>query len=156
MLTSIFRSAAVWTAVGLASGLGYRELTRQTGFTGFTQLAVAHTHALTLGTVVLLLTLALVKVFGLDADRRLRLFLWFYNGGLAVTVGMLMLKGTLQVLDHPLATSKALAGISGLGHMTLTGTFVLLFLIIERSLRTSAVHVVTVDPTGDRETEPAR
>ena len=36
MLTSIFRSAAVWTAVGLASGLGYRELTRQTGFTGFT------------------------------------------------------------------------------------------------------------------------
>lgn len=55
----LFRLAAGWTAVGLASGLVYRELTRSTGFSGFTQLAVVHTHTLVLGTVVGLLLLVL-------------------------------------------------------------------------------------------------
>lgn len=146
MLTSFYRSAAVWTVLGLASGLGYRELTRQVGFTGFTQLAVAHTHALTLGTIVLLLALALVKVFALDSDRRLRWFLWFYNGGLAITFGMLVTKGILQVLGSELATSKAIAGISGTGHIILTGCFVLLFLILGRSLRSTNQGGETVRP----------
>ncbi len=136
MLASLYRSAAVWTALGLASGLGYRELTRQLAYAAKTQLAVAHTHALTLGTIVLLLVLVLVKVFALDEDRRLTWFLRFYNGGLAITFGMLVMKGTLQVLDSPLATSKAIAGISGLGHITLTGCFVLLFLILGKAIRT--------------------
>lgn len=135
MLASFYRSAAVWTALGLASGLGYRELTRQLAYTGDTQLAVAHTHALALGTTMMLIFLALVKVFALDADRRLRWFLWVYNIGLAITFGMLNAKGILQVLGSPMATSKALAGISGLGHMTLTAAFVLLFLILGRAIR---------------------
>ncbi len=144
MIRALYRSAAVWTALGLASGLGYRELTRQLDFTGRTQLAVAHTHALVLGTLVLLLVLVLTKVFDLAADRRLRFFLWFYNGGLAITFGMLVLKGSLQVLGNPLATSKAIAGVSGLGHMTLTGCFILLFLVLGRALRSEAV-VAQVD-----------
>ena len=56
----LFRLSAVWTAVGLASGLGYRELTRSRGFTGFTQLAVVHTHILVLGALTGLLLLLLV------------------------------------------------------------------------------------------------
>ena len=56
----LFRWSAGWTVVGLASGLAYRELTRSTGFSGFTQLAVVHTHTLVLGTVVGLLLLAVL------------------------------------------------------------------------------------------------
>ena len=48
----LFRLSAGWTVAGLASGLAYRELTRSTGFSGFTQLAVVHTHTLVLGTIV--------------------------------------------------------------------------------------------------------
>jgi nitric oxide reductase large subunit len=135
MLTAIFRSAATWTGLGLASGLAYREFTRQRAYTGFTQLALAHTHALALGTTILLVVLGLTKVFALDADRRLRIFLWVYNAGLAITFAMLCFKGTLQVLDSPMATSKAIAGVSGLGHMTLTGAFILLLLVIGRALK---------------------
>lgn len=138
MLSKLFTSAAVWTGLGLASGLFYREFTRQTDFTGVTQLSVAHTHAFALGTTVLLVVLALAKAFSLDHDRRLRLFLLFWNAGLTLTFGMMLVKGSLQVLDVPFATSPMLAGVSGLGHMTLAGTFVLFFLILRRALRTDA------------------
>lgn len=138
MINKLFTSAAVWTGLGLASGLFYREFTRQTEFTGVTQLSVAHTHALALGTTILLVVLALAKVFALGADRRLGLFLGLWNGGLALTFTMMLVKGSLQVLDHPLATSKMLAGISGLGHMILTGAFVLFFVILGRAVKTDA------------------
>lgn len=138
MINKLFTSAAVWTGLGLASGLFYREFTRQTEFTGVTQLSVAHTHALALGTTILLVVLALAKVFALGADRRLGLFLGLWNGGLALTFTMMLVKGSLQVLDHPLATSKMLAGISGLGHMILTGAFVLFFVILGRAVQTDA------------------
>ena len=134
MIKKMFTSAAVWTTLGLASGLFYREFTRQREFTGFTQLAVAHTHALALGTILLLVALALTKVFGLDADRRLRWFLLFWNVGLALTFAMMLVKGSLQVLGAELADSPMIAGMSGLGHMILTGSFVLFFLILRRSL----------------------
>jgi hypothetical protein len=50
--SGLFRLAAGWTMMGLASGLAYRELTRSAGFTGFTQLSVVHTHTLVLGTLL--------------------------------------------------------------------------------------------------------
>lgn len=138
MINKLFVSAATWTGVGLASGLFYREFTRQLDFTGTTQLSVAHTHALALGTTILLVMLALTRVFALDADRRLGLFLGLWNGGLALTFTMMLVKGSLQVLGSPLATSKMLAGISGLGHMILTGAFVLFFVILRRGLKADA------------------
>lgn len=134
----LFASAAVWTVLGLASGLYYREFTRTRDFSGRTQLAVAHTHALTLGMLVLLLVLVLTRVFNLARDARMRYFLGFWNAGLALTFGMLVVKGSLQVLGSELAASKAIAGVSGLGHMILTGTLVLLFLILRRGLTQDA------------------
>ena len=148
MLSKLLSSAAVWTGLGLASGLFYREFTRQSGFTGITQLSVAHTHAFALGTTILLVVLALTRAFSLDGDRRLRLFLLFWNGGLALTFGMMLVKGSLQVLGVPFATSPMLAGISGLGHMILAGTFVLLFLILRRALRADAVAPAAAAPAA--------
>lgn len=130
----ITRLAALWTGIGLLGGLGYRELTRSQGFEGRTQLAVVHTHALILGTLVLLVALALNQLFDLAADRRFRWALWTWNAGALLTVVMQAVKGTLQVLGAQAATSKAIAGISGLGHITLTVAFVLLFLVLLRQV----------------------
>lgn len=130
----LFTAAATWTAVGLLAGLGYRELTRTVGFSGRTQLSVAHTHALVLGTVMMLLVLILTRVFSLASDGRLGYFVGFWNAGLVITVGMLITKGTLQVLGSGVADSKALAGIAGLGHILLAGSFVLLFVILRRAI----------------------
>ena len=134
MFKNLYLSAAVWTGLGLAAGLYYREFTRSSRFEGATQLAVAHTHALALGMIVMLTVLALARAFSLDAPG-IRIFVWVYNIGLAITFGMLVIKGTLQVLGSPIATSAGLAGIAGLGHMTITGALVWLFIVLGRAVR---------------------
>lgn len=133
----LFHMSWVWAGIGLASGLGYRELTRSTGFSGFTQLAVVHTHALVLGTVVGLLLLALQRLYRLGDDRRFAWFVWVWNVGLGLTASGLAVKGSLQVLDSAAAESPALAGVSGMGHILLTVAFVLLFVVLGRQLRRS-------------------
>lgn len=147
-VTALFRSAVVWTALGLLGGLVYRELTRSQGFTGRTQLAFVHTHALALGTTVALVLLALALVLRLDAVRSFRWGIRVWNVGLAVTTGMLAVKGTLQVLDPAVADSKALAGIAGLGHMTLTAAFILLLLGLRAGLRDHQARLAGA-PTQD-------
>lgn len=47
-------------------------------------------------------------------------FFWTWIAGTTVTVGAQLFKGSMQVLGNEAADSKAIAGISGLGHMTLT------------------------------------
>lgn len=148
MNTFLFRASATWTGIGLASGLFYRELTKFQDFTGRTQLAVVHTHTLVLGTLVLLLVLALNVALHLDADRRMRWFAWTWTAGLVLTTGGMLVKGILQVLGKEFATSPAIAGVSGLGHMTLTCGFVLLFLILRG--RVNALPRTTEQPTLTR------
>lgn len=153
MLTYIFRSAAVWTAIGLAGGLGYREFTHQQDYTGFTQLALVHTHALVWGTIFMLGLLALVVVLpGLRSNGRMRWGLHLFNAGLAITVGMLAFKGSLQVLDTSWADSAALAGISGTGHILLTVALVLLLLAIGRQVKGLPAATVGDDTQAGRVT----
>lgn len=138
MLRLIYRSAVVWTVVGLVGGLAYREVTKLLEFTGRTQLAFVHTHALVWGTVFMFVLLALAVVLpGLTADRRMRWGLHLFNAGLVLTVGMLAFKGALQAMEVSWADHAALAGVSGLGHMTLTAALVLLLLAVGRSVRSA-------------------
>ncbi len=126
MLTHIHRTAIVWTAVGLAGGLFYREFTKLNDVAGGTQLAVVHTHALTLGTIVMLILFALVGQWRtLPESRSFRIGFWTWQAGLTLTTLGLLVKGSLQVLEHESANSPAIAGVSGLGHMTLTAAFIL-------------------------------
>lgn len=142
-MKKLYVSAALYTLVGLAAGLYYRELTRSHAFTGDSQLGLAHTHFLTLGTLVFLLVLLLEQVFRLSTSRAFGWFFGLWHAGLAVTGGMMLVNGTFTVLGTPL-TSKAFAGISGLGHMFLTAGFVLLFIALWRALpdrrATETVH----------------
>lgn len=149
MLRTLYRLAAVWTVVGLASGLFYREFTKAFDVDGGTQLAVVHTHTLLLGTIFLLLVLALTKVLALGADRRFRWFVLVWNIGLALTTGGMLVKGMLQVTGNGAATHPAIAGVSGLGHMTLTAAFVIFFLVLGRRVKTDELTPSALDGSSD-------
>ncbi len=130
MLRKLYLAAAAWTVTGLLSGLFYREFTKAMNVNGGTQLALVHTHSLMLGTAMLLIVMALVKVFHLSG-RPLTAFFWVWNAGLLVTVSTLVIKGIFQVMKNTVAANNAaLAGIAGLGHITLTVGFVLLFVAL--------------------------
>ncbi|SRR6266542_3867374 len=124
----ILNTAAVYMILGVLSGLYYREITKANDFTGDTQLSTVHTHLLALGMLFFLIVLALEKLFALTSHRLFRWFFWIYNAGLAVTVAVMMLHGTLTVLGKP--SGAAIAGIAGLGHILLTVGLILLFITL--------------------------
>lgn len=134
-LTAVFAAAVVWLTLGLLMGLFYREFTKAQGFpNGFAgQLALVHTHLLTLGTLVMLLVLVLEKVFRLSASRLFRWFFWIYNVGVLLTGAMMAWHGMLDVLK--VEASKAIPGIAGAGHILLTAGFVLLFIALWKGIR---------------------
>lgn len=126
---------AVYTVLGLAAGLFYREFTKLNGYPEgmMGQLGVAHTHILTLGMIVLLIVLVLERSFSLSSSRLFRWFFWIYNTGVVLTSAMLVWHGMLQV--QGLASSKMIAGIAGLGHMLVGAGFVLLLLALLSAIR---------------------
>lgn len=134
-----FRASAAWTGLGLVAGLYYRELTRSSGHPGGTQLAVTHTHLLVVGTLFGLVFLLLERQFQLSQSKLFSGFFWTWIAGTAVTVGAQLFKGTLQVLGNASAESKAIAGVSGLGHIALTVSFVLFFLALRSRLKAADV-----------------
>ncbi len=130
-MKKLFCAASVYLVLGLASGLFYREFTKAHDYTaadGFTQLSVVHTHLLTLGVIVLLIALALEKVFGLSRSPLFSWFFWLYNVGLVISSGTMVVNGVLHVLGE--SSSAALAGISGSGHIILTAALILLFVAL--------------------------
>ncbi|WP_027945634.1 DUF2871 domain-containing protein [Amycolatopsis taiwanensis] len=131
-MRKILITGHIYMILGVAGGLYYREITKMNDFTGDTQLSVVHTHLLTLGMLFFLVVLALEKLFDLTSHRLFGWFFWVYNVGLAITVGMLILHGTLTVLGRE--SSEAIAGIAGLGHILLTAGLILLFTNISKRL----------------------
>lgn len=131
---TLLRAVAVWAVVGLLAGLFYREFTKANGYPeGFDgQLALAHTHVLTLGFIVLLVVLVVERVFALSRSRLFRWFFWIYNAGVLLTTGMLVWHGILQVQGAE--SSSMIAGIAGLGHM-LIGAALVLLLMLRTSIR---------------------
>ncbi len=130
----LFTAASIYLALGLTSGLFFREFTKERDFPDgtFTQLGLAHTHLLTLGVLVLLIVLVLEKVFTLSASRLFGWFFWTYNAGVLLTAAMLVWHGSLTVLG--VTSSAMISGIAGLGHILLTAGFVLLFLTLGKAL----------------------
>lgn len=139
-MRKLFIAATVYMGAGLASGLFYREFTKLNDFPegGVTQLGGVHTHFLALGTLTLLIVLALEKTLSLSAGQP-RVFTWFfwtYNAGLVVTAGMQLLHGSLTVLGQE--STRMIADIAGTGHALMGAGFVLLFVMIGRAVRRDA------------------
>ena len=96
---TLVNAAFGYVILGLLSGFYYRELTKAHDFDGRTQLATVHTHLLVLGVVFLLVVLALEKLFTLSANPMYRWFTITFHAGVIVTVAMMTVHGTMQVLD---------------------------------------------------------
>ncbi|MDO4785041.1 MAG: DUF2871 domain-containing protein [Propionibacteriaceae bacterium] len=126
MLKKLYTAAASYVALGLVGGVFYREFTRINEVTIWTQLKVVHTHFLALGALVFFIVLGLEKLFRLSEAKQFRGFFLFYNLGLVWSATMMIVKGIMSSLDHPMANSAMIAGISGIGHILLTVGFVLL------------------------------
>jgi hypothetical protein len=142
-------TAFAFGATGVLSGLYYRELTKANDFMdrSASQLPLVHTHLLVLGFVFLLIVLALEKLFAITAaaPRAFTWFYWLWTLGVAVTGGMMLVKGTLVVLGAD-ASSAAFAGIAGLGHISLAVAVVVLFVSLRAALK-KAEAVGPVAPT---------
>jgi len=132
-MKKLFYSAFAYMVIGVLSGLFYREYTKGKGFTGDTQLAIVHTHLLTLGFIVLLIVLILEKLFTLSKSRLFNWFFWTYNVGLVLTAGIMVWHGILQV-HGTTEVSGAIPGIAGVGHILLSVGMVLLFLALRTRL----------------------
>ncbi|MBX3194301.1 MAG: DUF2871 domain-containing protein [Microbacteriaceae bacterium] len=134
-MKKLLNASFIYMLVGVASGLFYREFTKMNDFPEgeFTQLGLAHTHLLTLGFIVLLIVLALEKVFTIS--RRPRLFAWFfwlYNAGVILTSATLIWHGSLTVLGQE--SSAMIAGIAGLGHILITAGMIVFFVALRRAV----------------------
>ena len=134
-MKKLFYASFAYMLVGIASGLFYREFTKLNDFPEgqFTQLGLAHTHLLTLGFIVLLIVLALEKVFTISSSKKL--FDWFfglYNAGVILTSAMLIVHGSLTVLGQE--SNSMIAGIAGLGHMLITAGMIVFFLALRRAV----------------------
>ncbi|WP_437915753.1 DUF2871 domain-containing protein [Sorangium sp. So ce302] len=127
-----YNAAHVYMILGVVSGLFYREFTKINHFTGQTQLALMHTHLLTLGMLGFLIVLALDKQFQLSGTKLFTCFFWFYNAGIAITVSIMGLRGIATVLDWHLP--EAAPWIAGLGHILLTVGLILLFVLLGKRL----------------------
>lgn len=134
-MKKLLNAAFIYMLVGVASGLFYREFTKMNDFPEgeFTQLGLAHTHLLTLGFIVLLIVLALEKVFTISRSPRLfAWFFWLYNAGVILTSAMLIWHGSLTVLGQE--SSAMIAGIAGLGHILITAGMIVFFVALRRAV----------------------
>lgn len=136
----LYWAAVGYTALGLPSGLVYRELTKAHQFTGKTELAVVHTHLLALGTLFFLIVLVLEHQLALSNTRAYRWFFAVYNTAVLWTVACMTIIGVRTVLGH--GESTPLAELAGIGHVLLTIGFVLFFLTVHQAISARREEVV--------------
>lgn len=133
-MKKLYNAAAIYMILGLAGGLFYREFGKGFDFDGFTQLAVVHTHLLTLGMLFFLLVLALEKAFTLSKSKWFNLFFWHYNAGLVLSATMMTINGIITLQGG--TSNGMMAGIAGLGHIIITVGLIFLFIALRQRLFT--------------------
>lgn len=128
-------ASLAYALIAMTGGVFYRELTKYIGFTGKTTLSVVHTHYFLLGMVFFLLLLLLEKALAFSGPKTGRV-VCLYHVGLNITGVALFVRGLTQALSWPLssAASAAISGISGIGHLLLGTSIILLLLRIRKSV----------------------
>lgn len=121
--------------MGLVCGVYFRQFTKIMGFTGITTLSKAHPHFLILGTMLFLIVALFSDRLDLEKDKTFALFMRIYNIGLPLTVLMMLIRGTLQVLGTPLSKglNASISGIAGIGHILLGVGFILLIVSLKKA-----------------------
>ena len=121
--------------MGLVCGVYFREFTKIMGFTGITTLSKAHPHFLILGTMLFLIVALFSDRLDLEKDKTFALFMRIYNIGLPLTVLMMLIRGTLQVLGTPLSKglNASISGISGIDNILLCVGFIILIVSLKKA-----------------------
>jgi len=132
MIKKLYYAALTYMILGLIAGVYYREITKMTGFTGNTMLSVLHTHLLTLGMFFFLIVILLEKAFTLSKSKLFMAFFWVYNIGVAWTIGMMVVHGTMTVMK--MTVGDAVSGIAGMGHIILAVGLILFFICLKERL----------------------
>lgn len=134
-----YLNAGVFYAViGLAAGVFYREYTKYSAFTGSTRLSLMHGHYLILGFLFFLLLLILEKQFAWSGSAGTRFVVIGYHAGLNITGAGFLLRGINDVTAVAMSRGldASLAGISGLGHILIASTLILILRRIGKKVRT--------------------
>ncbi|MEV5650915.1 DUF2871 family protein [Nocardia sp. NPDC052254] len=140
-MKQLYWAAVGYTTLGLLSGLLYRELTKTRQFTGKTELAVVHTHLLTLGTLFFLIVLVLEHQLALSNTRTYRWFFTLYNAGVLWMVACMTLIGVRTILG--VGEYQLLSHLSGGAHILLTIGFVLFFHTVYQAITARDKEVVS-------------
>lgn len=130
-------SSALYTLLGMLSGLFYREMSKGEKFNGYSQLNVTHTHFLVLGTIMFLIFMIIEHQLKLTKNMKLfNYFFYIFHLGLLVTVAMQFINGIATMKDF--SVSPAIAGIAGLGHILITIAFILFFVLLNKRINANA------------------
>lgn len=135
-MEKLARASMGYTMFGLASGVYWRELTRHRGYVsnGTSQLRVMHTHCFSLGTFFFLFVLLLEKNFGLSKHKDYKKFYISYNIGVGITLTMILVHGTLTVIDRD-PKSRIIAWSAGAGHIITAVGFYYFYKILLSAVR---------------------
>lgn len=123
----------IYFIFAMIGGVFYREFTKLFNFTGKTTLAFIHLHLIALGTILFLI----LALFSINTDllnqKKFNTFLKFYNISLPLMVIIMVIRGILQVLNANLSSglNAAISGISGISHILMLISFILLFSILK-------------------------
>lgn len=120
--------------IGLALGVFFREFTKYYGFDGSSALGKLHLHALVLGMVFFIIAALTQDKLDLRKSKLERWFYILYNVGLGLTLCMLLVRGIIQVSGAN-ASSGAISGVAGIGHIILASGLILFFVIVLKSLK---------------------
>ncbi|MEG1755597.1 MAG: DUF2871 domain-containing protein [Clostridia bacterium] len=132
-MKKLLNTAFLYAIAAIVCGVFYRELTKFLDFGQRTTLAFTHLHLFVLGTGVFLILALFSLHTNLLEQKRFRTFYVTYNIGLPLMVTMLLIRGIFQVLGTPLSSgiNAAISGISGLTHIVMTISIVLMFLCLK-------------------------
>lgn len=113
----------VYAVLAMIGGVFYREFTKMNDYTAWTTLSVVHTHYFILGMMFFLI----LGVVSTRVRFKPNHAVLFYNIGLNLTAIMLVVRGTVQVLDLNVV-SALISGVAGIGHIILGVSLILILL----------------------------
>ena len=127
--------AFIYAIFAMIGGIFYREFTKLNAFTGETTLSVVHLHLFVLGTIVFLLIAIFSHITDLTKQKTFKYFFRLYNIGLPFMTIMFLVRGIIQVLsiDISRSISYSISGISGISHIILGISIILLFIALRKS-----------------------
>ena len=127
-----FNLAFLYLILALVGGVFYREFTKFNNYVGDTTLSIVHVHYFVLGFILNILLFILTK--DKFEDKKLKITYIAYNVGLNLTILRFFVKGIISVVDDSLIESLEgmLAGISGVGHIILGVSIVLLVVFLKK------------------------